>query len=291
MNALRPLALVLCLAACGDGTTTPAPSGNGNTLSGTSPYPAQFAMGQAVRNLVLRVETRVGGVATAQQCGYSFVLFDAMRASTQTPTLTDSSGDCKLYMAPPESEYTNQRWVCAGGINTESGALMQVSGFCPQMGAAPPWEGNFRDCGALVSSREASVSSGDEIGPDDQVTDLAGTVRFPTTVEITAPTTFTVTTWPAAGDLVVAWSSAQATSAVVRIEPDTATRTGPTILCTPRINGTVRVEAALIDRANLRAADARLRVSSYRETAARAENHAWNLVGAMSNSVLLQPAR
>ncbi len=290
MKPSYALFAALALASCGDSTPVPE-TPNGYTLSGTPPLPSRLAASQSVRSLVLRAETRVGGVATAQRCGYQFALFDVTRASTQTPLASNSSGDCRLYMTPPESEYPAQQWVCAGAITVESGALMQTSGFCPLMGATPTWDADFRGCGGIFTERSATVSSGDEIGPEDHVTDLTGTVRFPTSVLVTQPTTFSVTTWPATGDLVVAWTSSDATSAVVRIEPDTATRTGPTIVCTPRINGTVRIEAALIDRANLRAADARLRVSSFRETAARAEGHAWNLVGAMSNSVLLQPAR
>ncbi len=284
------LALALALTACG-GDDAPPSGPNGYTLSGNSPFPAQLAAGQSVRNLVLRAETRAGADMRQQRCGYSFVLFDVTRASTQTPAATGASGDCKLYTAPPESDYTPQRWVCAGGINTVSAALMQLQGFCPMMGATPPWEGDFRSCGGFFTDRAAAVSSADEIGPDDQVTDLTGSVRFPTAVEVTQPTGFTVTTWPASGDLVVAWTSAEATSAVVRVEPDGATRAGPTIVCAPRVNGAMRVDAALIDRAGFRAMNARVHVWSYRETPAQAEGHTWNLVGAMGTSLLLQPAR
>ncbi len=293
MNTTRCLSLGLLVFAAGCGDDTPAtPAGsNSYTLRGTTPFPQQLVAGAQVRNLVLRAESRVGGVATATQCGYSFVLFDVTTASTQTPVLTDSSGDCRLYMNPPERDYAAQRWVCAGGINVESGALAQLSGFCSTMGLTPTWEANFRQCGGFYGTRSATVSSADEIGPEDQVTDLMGTVRFPTSVEITQPSNFAVTTWPASGDLVVAWTSADATSAQVRIEPDTETRGGPTIVCAPRVNGTVRVEAALIDRANLRGTAMRLRVWSYRETPVQAGGATWNLAGAMGNSVLLQPAR
>lgn len=280
----------LALASCGD--SAPATeSPNGYTLSGDPPLPARLAASQSVRSLVLRAETRVGGVASAQRCGYQFALFDVTRASTQTPVASDTSGDCRLYMTPPESEYPPQRWVCAGAITVESGALMQTSGFCPLMGATPTWEADFRTCGGIFTDRAAAVSSGDEIGAEDRVTDLTGTVRFPTSVEVTQPTGFTVTTWPATGDLVVAWTSAQATSAVVRVEPDTATRTGPTIVCSPRVNGAMRIEASLIDRGGFRASRSRLSVWSYRETTTQAEGHTWKLVGAMGTSLQLQPAR
>lgn len=290
MKPSYALFAALALASCGDSTPVPE-SPNGYTLSGTPPLPSRLAASQSVRSLVLRAETRVGGVATAQRCGYQFALFDVTRASTQTPLASDSSGDCRLYMTPPESEYPAQQWVCAGAITVESGALMQTSGFCPLMGATPTWEADFRGCGGIFTERSATVSSGDEIGPEDHVTDLSGTVRFPTSVLVTQPTTFSVTTWPATGDLVVSWTSSDATSAVVRIEPDTATRTGPTIVCSPRVNGTMRIEAALIDRAGFRASQSRLTVWSYRESTTQAEGHTWKLAGAMGTSIQLQPAR
>ncbi len=290
---MSPRALLiasLALASCGDSGSTPE-TPNGYTLSGNPPLPARLTAGQSVRSLILRAETRVGGVATAQRCGYQFALFDVTRASTQSPVASDTSGDCRLYMTAPEAEYPAQQWVCAGAINTESGALMQATGFCPLMGVTPPWDADFRTCGGFITDHSATVSSGDEIGPDDHVTDLTGTVRFPTTVEVTQPTTFSVTTWPATGDLTVAWTSADATSATVRVEPNTATRTGPTIICSPRVNGTMRIAADLIDRSGLRAMNARLSVWSYRETATQAEGHPWKLVGAMGTTVTLQPAR
>lgn len=290
MKPSYALFATLALASCGDSTPVPE-TPNGYTLSGTPPLPSRLAASQSVRSLVLRAETRVGGVATAQRCGYQFALFDVTRASTQTPLASDSSGDCRLYMTPPESEYPAQQWVCAGAITVESGALMQTSGFCPLMGATPTWDADFRGCGGIFSERSATVSSGDEIGPEDHVTDLSGTVRFPTSVLVTQPTTFSVTTWPATGDLVVSWTSSDATSAVVRIEPDTATRTGPTIVCSPRVNGTMRIEAALIDRAGFRASQSRLTVWSYRESTTQAEGHTWKLAGAMGTSIQLQPAR
>ncbi len=290
MKPSYALAAALALASCGDNLPVPE-TPNGYTLSGTPPLPSRLAASQSVRSLVLRAETRVGGVATAQRCGYQFALFDVTRASTQTPLASDTNGDCRLYMTPPESEYPAQRWVCAGAISVESGALMQTSGFCSLMGATPTWEADFRGCGGVFTDRSAAVSSGDEIGPEDRVTDLSGTVRFPTSVLITQPTSFSVTTWPAAGDLVVSWTSADATSAVVRVEPDTATRTGPTIVCAPRINGTMRIEAALIDRAGFRASQSRLSVWSYRESTTQAEGHTWKLAGAMGTAIQLQPAR
>lgn len=289
---LRALSTVAALVAVSCGNATPAPTGsNEYTLRGTSPYPERVTAAQTVRTLVLRGEDRAGADMRALRCGYSFMMFNVMRPSTQTPTAVDTSGDCRLYMTPPENDYTGQGWVCAGAISVSSGELTQTTGFCPVQGSAGPWEGDLRGCGGFFNRREATVSSVDEIGPDDQVTDLMGTVRFPTVPVIQQPTTLVVHTWPSSGPLTVVWNSLDATSAVVRIEPDGATRMGPTIVCTPRTNGRMYIEAGLIDRGGFRAGTSRLRVWSFRETAVQAEGHVWNLVGAVGSNVLLQPAR
>jgi hypothetical protein len=292
MRHARWFTAALALAACGDSGTGPAPAGsNDYALSGTSPYPQSVAAGQVVRSVVLRAENRAGAMMNELRCGYSFMLFTATRASTQTPTATGSGGDCKLYMQPPERDYSGQGWLCAGAITTNSGDLMQTSGFCPEGGSAGPWEGNFRGCGAFFSGRNATVYSADEIGPDDRVTDLMGEVRFPGTPTITQPTTLPVVTWPSAGDLAVAWTGADATSVMVRLEPDAADRAGPTIVCTPRRNGGLTVDASLLNQSGLRAMNARLRVWAFRETTVQAEGRAWTLAGAAGSNVLLQPAR
>jgi hypothetical protein len=283
-------AAALALAACGDSAPAP-PGANDYALSGSSPFPESVAAGAAVRRLVLRAENRVGAMMNESRCGYSFMLFTVARASTQTPQALGAGGDCRLFAQPPERDYSGQNWLCAGAVSTSSGDLMQTSGFCPEMGSAGPWEGNFRSCGGFFNTRSATVSSVDEIGPDDRVTDLMGEVRFPTTPVITQPTALAVTTWPSAGDLAVAWTSADATSAMVRIEPDGAERAGPTIVCTPRRNGSIVIDAALLDRSGLRAMSARLRVWSYRESTTQAEGRAWTLAGAAGSNVLLQPAR
>jgi hypothetical protein len=281
---------VAVLCACGGGEEVPL-TPNGYLIRGTTPYPERLAVGTNPRNIVLRVETGVGGVATATRCGYSLVMFDTTTASTQMPLATGESGDCSLYMDAPERDYPRQRWVCAGGINMESGSLMLVSAFCPPMGATPPWEGEFRTCGDLLTSRMATVSSGNEIGSDDVLTDLTGTVRFPTRPVITQPTNLNVTTWPATGPITVAWTTSDATSVVVRIAPDTATRSGPVIVCKPRVNGSIFVDAALLDRGNFRASMSRISVWSYRENTVQAKGRAYNLVGAVGSSLLMQPGR
>ncbi len=287
----RAAALALALASCGDATPTPAGS-NDYTLRGAAVYPTRVTAGASVRTLILRAENRAGPMMRDLRCGYSFVLFDVTRASTQAPVATGAGGDCALYMTPPEADYAGQRWECAGGIRVASGDIDQLTGFCPEAGSAGPWEGEFRTCGGFLSAREAAVSSADEIGMDDRVTDLMGAVRFPTQPVVSAPTTLPVTTWPAAGaDLTVAWNSLEATNAMVRVEPDDDTRRGPVIVCTPRTNGRITVDAALLDRSGLRAMAARLRVWSFRETTVQAGGRAWNLAGASGTRVLLQPPR
>lgn len=289
---LRALSPMVALAAVSCGDATPAPSGsNDYALRGTSPYPERITAAQSVRTLVLRAENRAGADMRALRCGYSFMLFNVTRPSTQTPTAMDMAGDCRLYMTPPENDYSGNGWVCAGAISVSSGDLMQTTGFCPMQGSAGPWEADLRGCGGFFNERAASVTSVDEIGPDDQVTDLMGTVRFPTTPVIQQPTTLPVLTWPSSGALTVTWNSLDATSAVVRIEPDSATRMGPTIVCTPRTNGRMVIDASLIDRGGFRMSNSRLRVWSFRENTVQAEGHVWNLVGAAGSNVLLQPAR
>lgn len=289
MSHRRWIAAALALAACG--TETPGPSGsNDYTLTGRSPYLESFPVGATVRNLVLRAENRSGAMMNELRCGYSFMLFTATRASSQTPTATGSGGDCRLYAQPPERDYSGQEWLCAGAITTNSGDVMDTRGFCPLPGSAGPWEGSFRTCGSFLNTRTASVASLEE-GTDDRVTDLAAEVRFPTVPVITQPTALAVITWPTTGDLPVAWNSLEATSAMVRIEPEGAERAGPTIVCTPRVNGRLTIDAALLDRSGLRSMNARLRVWSFRESTTQAEGHAWSLSGAAGSNVLLQPAR
>lgn len=288
--AHRPLWLCAALvASCGADPSGPSGPTN-NTLSGASPYPEALTAGQSVRTVVIRAETRPGDTSYPR-CGYSWLLFDVQRASTNPPLATGATGDCRLYMAPPENDYSSaQRWLCAGSIDVSSGSLMQGTGFCPDMGGTPPWEGQFRGCGALFTERSAALSSMDEVGADDAVTDLSATVRMPQRPAITAPTS-TVTTWPTAGDLPVAWTVTDATSVVVRVAPDTASRTGPVILCSPRVNGSVVIDGALLDRGGLRAMTARLHVWAYRDDVTQTGGRSWRVSGAMGASVLMQPGR
>jgi hypothetical protein len=285
------IALALC-AGCGDDATTP-PSNTANDyrLSGTSPFPVTFAVGDRIRSVVLRAESRVGGDVDVSRCGYDLAVFDITQAPTVTPILTDTSGDCKLYRTPPEEQYTPQRAVCLGALNVESGAIMETRVFCPAVGG--PMRGstdNFMSCGNFFAQRTAMVTSVDDGVKGDVVTDLMSTVNFPTSVRFTSPSDLAVFTWPASGDLLVRWTSAQATSAVVRLEPDGSTM-GPVILCTPRTNGTMRIETALINMAGFRTMNTRLRVWSYREATVQAMGVPWRVAGAMGSSLLLQPAR
>ena len=103
-----------------------------------------------------------------------------------------------------------------------------------------------------------------------------------------------MTTRPASGDLDVQWTSADATSALVRIEPEGATNPAstPTIVCVARTAGRVRVPQARIAQANFRAGDAGVGVWSYRDGTTMAEGgKTYRVSGAMGSSVLLQARR
>jgi hypothetical protein len=287
------LFIVLTLGTgCGDDAPPPPDNtSNDYRLSGTAPFPATFAVGDRIRSVVLRAESRINGDVDVSRCGYDLAVFDVTQAPTVMPVLTDTSGDCKLYRTPPEEQYTPQRAVCLGALNVQSGSIMENRVFCPAVGG--PMRGstdNFTSCGNFFAQRTATVTSVDDGVKGDVVTDLMATVNFPTSVRFTAPSDLAVFTWPASGDLVVRWTSAQATSAVVRLEPDGSTM-GPVILCTPRTNGTMRVEAALISMAGFRTVNTRLRVWSYREVTAQAMGVPWRVAGAMGSSLLLQPAQ
>lgn len=283
-------AALLVFASCGSDPAT-GPSGpTTNTLGGVSPYPEALTMGQSVRTVVIHSEVRPGDAAFPR-CGYSWLIFDVQRPSMNPAIATGASGDCKLYAAPPESDYNaSQRWVCAGVLEVDSGSsLMQGTGFCPGAGDTPAWEGNFHGCGALYNDRTASLSSMSEL-PEDAVTDLSATVRMPQRPAITAPTS-SVTTWPTTGDVVAEWTVTDATSVVVRVAADAATPTGPVILCSPRVNGRMVIDAALLDRGGFRAMTARMHVWAYRDDITQAQGRAWRITGASGASVLLQPGR
>ena len=296
MRSVRAAAVVaaVAVAACGGDEPAPAGVGGGYALTQRPPLPERVAAGDAVRAVVVFREDRTGAARDGSRCGLATALFDAPAASTVVPAGLDADADCRFYASAPEVAFQRMRWVCAGAVTVTAGSLTQSVGLCPAAGATVTWETTLSGCGSLDSDRRAQVGSLDEGVAGDAVTDLAAEARLPTAVTITAPSTLPVTTWPASGDLDVQWTSADATSALVRIEPAAATdpASAPTIVCVARTAGRVRVPQGLIAQANFRAMDARVRVWSYRDGAATAEGgRAYRVSGATASSVVLQGRR
>ena len=288
------LVVATVLSACGGDDPVPAGTGSGYPLTQRPPVPERVAAGDVVRSIVVFREDRTGTARDGTRCGLSTVLFDAPTASTVVPAGLDADSDCRFYASAPELEFQRMRWVCAGAITVAAGALTQSVGLCPAAGATVRYETTLTTCGSLSSDRRAQVGSLDEGVMGDVVTDLAGTALLPTGVTITAPTALPVATWPASGDLDVQWTSADATSALVRIEPEGATNpaSAPTILCVARTAGRVRVPQALLAQANFRTMDARVRVWSFRDGTTTAEGgKTYRVSGAMASSVVLQARR
>lgn len=279
---------------CGGDDATPSGVGSGYALTQRPPIPERVAAGDAVRSIVVFREDRTGTTRDVTRCGLSTVLFDAPVSSTVVPAALDAETDCRFYGSAPEVDFQRMRWVCAGAITVAAGSLSQTVGLCPSAGATVRYETTLTGCGTLSSDRSALVGSLDEGVMGDVVTDLAGTALLPTGVTITAPSTLAVATWPASGDLDVQWSSADATSALVRIEPEGATNPAstPTIVCVARTAGRVRVPQSLIAQANFRTMDARVRVWSFRDGTTMAEGgKTYRVSGATSSSVVLQGRR
>ncbi len=285
----------VALLGCGGGDSAPATTaGSGYALTQTPPVPQRVALNDNVRSLVVYREERAGAARDTTRCGLQTALFDATVASSVVPAAIDAASDCRFYASAPETDFQRMRWVCAGAVNVVAGTLMQNVGLCPSAGATVRWDSLLTSCGTLGADRSASLSSMDEGIPGDSVTDLAATARLPSAVVISAPSTLPVTTWPASGDLVVQWSSSDATSALVRLEPDAASdpATTPTIICVAHTAGQVTVPAALITQGNFRTFDARLHVWSFRDGTTTAEGgRTYRVSGAASSSVVLQVHR
>lgn len=282
------------LGGCGGDDMAPMGAGAGYALTQRPPIPERVAAGDAVRSIVVFREDRVGTRRDEARCGVATVLFDATTASTVVAAGIDAESDCRFYASAPEVDFQRMRWVCAGGIDVSAGPLMQNVGLCPEAGDTVRYETTLSSCGTLGSERSARVSSVDEGFPGDVVTDLAAEARLPTAVTITSPSALPVTTWPESGDLDVQWTSADATSALVRIEPEATTdpTSRPTIVCVARTAGRVRVPQALIAQANFRSVEARVRVWSYRDGTVMAEGgRAYRVSGATSSSIVLQGRR
>jgi len=252
------------------------------------------AAGDVVRSIVVAREERAGASRDVTRCTLSTVLFDGAVASAVVPAGIEADADCRFYASAPEVDFQRMRWTCAGAIEVGAGSLSQNIGLCPSAGATVRYETELTSCGTLGTDRRATVTSVDDGIMGDVVTDLSAEARLPSAVAITAPTALAVTTWPASGDLDVQWTSADATSALVRIEPEGSTggASTPTIICVARTAGRVTVPQALIAQANFRTMDARVRVWSYRDTTVQAEDgKAYRVSGAMGSSVVLQQRR
>lgn len=286
----RALAVAVVLAGCGD-DAAPGGPGSGYALTQRPPIPERVAVGDVVRSIVVFREERVGAARDGTRCGLSAVLFDGAVASSVVPAGIEAEADCRFYASPPEADFQRMRWTCAGAIEVTAGPLTQNVGACPSPGAPVRYETDLTMCGTLSSERRATVTSVDDSIPGDVVTDLSVLALLPTPVVITSPTTLAVTTWPASGDLDVQWTSADATSALVRIERE-GTMGGAAIVCVARTAGRVRVPQALIAQANFRTMDARVRVWSYRDATTTAENgKTYRVSGATASSVVLQGRR
>jgi len=290
-----PLCLALAVASlglgCGD---DPAPTGPGAgyALPRRSPLPETLRLdAPTVRTLVVRHEERANPDGRGIVCGLSTLLFDVTAASANNPAALDETNGCRLYTEAPEGYYARQRQVCAGALSLRSGGLDDTLAFCPQPGGRVPTEQPLSSCGSIARDRTLSVLSADEGVEGDVVTDLMGTMRFPTAVIITEPTRLAIATWPASGDLVVAWESADATSALVRIErvPVGDASASPLIVCNPTQQGRVVVRQDLLAQAGFRTQNARVRVWSFRDEDTQAEGgQTYRLSGAMVSSLYLQ---
>lgn len=285
--ALSSYALGACSADPGgaaDGGSTLTP------LSQTPPLKQPLTLNAPVRTIVVRHEERAGSQRRDTQCGITALLFNTSAAPTVTATTIDAAG-CRLYVSDPDDDLQRQRWLCAGALNVASGPLMTTFGMCPT--GRVTFDAVLNMCGTIASARTATVSSMMEID-GDVLTDLNATARFPAPVRMTAPNDLGIGSWPANGPLEVRWTSADATSAMVTIEPETPSATGmnPRIVCPVVLNGYVQVPAGMIDQVGLRTLDARLKVWSFRDDTVMAEgNNPYRISGAMVTNFTLQGRR
>lgn len=292
MGVLTASLGALALAGCGEG----GGSGDGGTtgptpLQGTPPLRQPLTPNAPVRTLVLRYEERSGADRRGTTCGLTALLFNTTANPQVTPATIDPGG-CRLYVQDPDEDLHRQRWICAGGFNIASGALMTNVGFCPQAGASRvAFEVPLQSCGDFAGARSASLGSMMEID-GDVLTDLTATVRFPAPVQVSAPNSLGIGSWPANGPLEVRWASAEATSAMVTLEPETLTPTSPRLVCPAVLNGFVSIPAALLDQVGFRGLDTRLKVWSFRDGTVMAEgNNPYRVTGAMVTNFTLQGRR
>lgn len=280
------------LAACASDPGAGADGGTGpRFFTATPPLKQPLVLNGPVRALVLRQEERSGSDRRGTTCGLTALLFTTSANPQVTATTVDPAG-CRLYVQDPDEDLHRQRWICAGGFNVASGALMTNVGFCPQPGATRvAFDVPLQSCGGFASARTATLSSMMEID-GDVLTDLNATVRFPAPVQMTEPNNLGIGSWPATGPLTVKWTSADATSAMVTIEPEAPTAMSPRIVCPAVLNGELSVPASMIDQVGLRNVDARLKVWSFRDGTTMAEgNNTYRVAGAMVTNFTLQGRR
>ncbi len=297
MRYARTFVLVSAITSaggCGDPVPV-APEGatGGYLLPRRSPFPEVLALDAPnPRGVVLRYEDRVNRDGRGTRCAVSTLLFDVTTAPMNPVLNIDNENGCRLYTSAPETFYPRQRHVCAGALSIRSGGLDTTLTFCPLMGATRvAWDQDLPGCGNFSGDRRATVRSMDEGVEGDVVTDLNGTVEFPTAVRITGPSTLAVTSWPASGDLVVTWESAMATSALLRLEladvPDPSA--SPVVICNPARQGRVVIRQDMIAQGTFRTQNARVRVWSFRDTDTRAMgNTVYRMTGAMVSNLWLQ---
>ncbi|MBI5517595.1 MAG: hypothetical protein HY909_27745 [Deltaproteobacteria bacterium] len=293
MRNPRSLALACCsalLATCGGDPAAPQVN-NSYALTGGSPYPERFMVGDQVRTILVREEFRTGADQRGNTCGLTALVFEVTNGSTVLPTTIDNDNNCRLYVQPVEAQYPRQRFQCVGALGVSNGGTTEQFGLCPQGASTPAFENDFRSCQALLANRRVRLTSGNEGIMGDVLMDLDAEVDMPGVVTIVKPSELPTATWPAAGDLDVEWRGLDATSAVVMLESMSAD--GPRIWCTPRINGQVRIRADMIEQVMFRTRDARVRIVALRDRTVMAEGgaRAYRLSGASINSVRLQGRR
>lgn len=292
---LSVVAATLSSYALGACSADPGGGDAGSTLTPlqqTPPLKQPLTLNAPVRTIVVRHEERAGAQRRDTQCGITALLFNTSTAPTVTATTIDPAG-CRLYVNDPDEDLQRQRWLCAGALNIASGPLMTTFGLCPAGSGRVTYDAVLSMCGTIASARTASVSSMMEID-GDVLTDLTATARFPTPVQMTAPNNLGIGSWPATGPLEVRWTSSDATSAMVTIEPETVTpgAMNPRIVCPVVLNGYVQVPAGMLDQVGFRTLDARMKVWSFRDDTAMAEgNNTYRVSGAMVTNFTLQGRR
>lgn len=289
LTSATVLLLTYALAACsadpggGDGGAALSP------LSQTPPLRRELTPNEPVRTIVVRHEERAGAMRRDTECGVTALLFNTSARATVTAATIDGATGCRLFTQDPDVDLHPQRWLCAGALSLNSGALSTNVGLCPAPGARTvSFDTRLTGCGSIAAERRVTVSSMMEID-GDQLTDLNAIARFPNPVSITAPNTLGIGSWPASGPLEVRWTSSGATSALVSIEPEALTPTSPRIYCPVLLNGYLQVPAGMIDQVGLRNITARLKVWSFSDSAAMAEGgNTYRVSGAMVSNFTLQ---